>query len=111
MMKASLVMFYLEIFPAKKVHKIAYIILGWIIINSLVLFFLTIFNCWPAKAFWDRDIKGRCMDINALAFVHSGTAIAQDMVLLVFPLICIRELKMEWARKIAVGVMFSIGTL
>ncbi|KAK7180494.1 hypothetical protein DPSP01_009970 [Paraphaeosphaeria sporulosa] len=110
MMKASLIMFYLEIFPLKRVRIIAYIILGWIVINSLILFFLTIFNCRPVNAFWDRDIKGQCMNINALAFANSGTAIAQDIVLLIFPLVCIRQLKMQRARKFAVGLMFSIGT-
>lgn len=111
LIKASLAMFYLEIFPQRKPRVIAYIILGWIIVNSLILFFLTIFNCRPVNSFWNRNIKGQCMNINALAYSISGSAIAQDVVLLIFPLVCIRDLKMKRARKLAVGLMFSIGTL
>ena len=111
MMKASLVMFYIEIFPKRTVRITAYIILGCIIVTSLLSFFLTIFNCRPVNAFWNRDIKGQCININALAFANSALAIAQDIVLLVFPLTCIRQLKMERARKFAVGLMFGIGTL
>lgn len=94
MMKASLVMFYVEIFPQKPSRMIAYIILGWIIVNSLTLRFLIIFNCRPVNAFWDRDIKGQCIDISVLAYVNAGSAIAQDISLLVFPLACIRQLNL-----------------
>lgn len=110
MIKSSLVLFYLEIFPSRKDRIVAYIILAWIIVTSLVIFFLTVFSCAPVNAFWDRDVKGQCMDITALAFVNSGFAIAQDVALLVYPLFCIRQLKMELYRKVAVALMFAIGT-
>lgn len=111
MIKSSLVLFYLEIFPSRKDRIVAYIILAWIVMTSLVIFFLTIFSCSPINAFWDRDVKGHCMDITVLVFANSGSSIAQDLVLLVYPLFCIRGLKMEFHRKVAVALMFAIGTL
>ncbi|KAJ4288928.1 hypothetical protein N0V90_011269 [Kalmusia sp. IMI 367209] len=111
LIKASLVLFYLEIFPSPRVRIVGHMILGWIVVNSLIIFLLTVFNCRPVNAFWDRDLKGKCIDINALAYANSGSAITQDIVLLIFPLTCIRQLKMERHRKVAVGLMFAIGTL
>ena len=111
MLKCSLVFFYLDIFPTRRVRVWGYLVLGLIIVNTLVIFFLTIFTCSPVNAFWDRNVKGRCMDVNALAFANSGSSIAQDAILFVFPLFCIRKLKMEPVRKLAVALMFAIGSL
>ena len=111
MLKCSLVLFYLDIFPTRRVRVMGYLVLGLIIVNTLVILFLTIFNCWPVNAFWDRDLKGRCLDINAIAFANSASSIAHDVILFIFPMFCIRNLKMESYRKLAVGLMFAIGTL
>ncbi|KAF1960294.1 hypothetical protein CC80DRAFT_383297, partial [Byssothecium circinans] len=110
--KISLIIFYLEIFSTKRARLASYTLLGYISITSSTLLFLSIFNCTPVRAFWDRDVKhARCLDINAIAYVNSGSAIAQDVVLLVLPLLCISKLDIKRARKVAVGVMFGIGTL
>lgn len=111
LVKISLVLLYLDIFPTSKARLVAYILLTWITVNSLINFFVTLFNCRPVNAFWDRDVKGKCIDINAFGYAASATAIAQDIALLIYPLVCIRQLQMQRHRKIAVGVMFSIGTL
>jgi hypothetical protein len=110
LIKVSLVFFYLEIFRTRQFRLSAYAVLIYIIVNSLVIFFLTIFSCTPLPAFWNRDIKGKCLDVQALAYANSASAIVQDIVLLILPLCFIRHLQMKRYRKIAVGVMFSIGT-
>lgn len=112
LIKVSLIMFYLQIFDQSRNFRIAaYSILTFIIINNLIIFFLTIFSCKPVDFFWDRDLKGTCLDINALAYANSASAIIQDIVLLILPLAMISNLNMKRYRKIAVGLMFSIGTL
>jgi hypothetical protein len=111
LIKVSLCMFYLEVFPLPRLRIVCYIITGWIITNTVVIFLLTIFSCLPVASFWNKDIKGKCLDINALAYANSACAIAQDIVLVIFPLACIRNLNMKRYRKFAVGFMFSIGTL
>jgi hypothetical protein len=104
-------MFYLQIFPTPRIRIVCYVIMGWIIVNTLIIFLLTIFSCTPIQAFWNRDVGGKCMDINALAYANSACAIAQDVVLVLFPLCCIRKLNMKRYRKFAVGFMFCVGTL
>ncbi|KAJ4358413.1 uncharacterized protein N0V89_002995 [Didymosphaeria variabile] len=110
--KISLTLFYHEVFPTQGAQRGCFVLLGWIAINTLILIFLTIFNCNPVNAFWDRDIKhAKCLSINAIAYANSASTIAQDVALLIFPLVCIWTLNMKRWRKMAVGFMFAIGTL
>jgi hypothetical protein len=81
------------------------------IVNSLVIFFIAIFACNPVSSFWNRDIKGQCIDIQAAAYANSASALLQDVVLLILPLVFISNLQMKRYRKVAVGFMFCIGTL
>ena len=110
--KISLTLLYKEVFTSPGARLGSLVLLGWIAINTLILIFLTIFNCSPVSAFWDRDIKhAKCFDINIIAYSNSASAIAQDVALLIFPLACIRTLNMKRWRKMLVGFMFAIGTL
>lgn len=104
-------MFYIEVFPFQRTRIACYIILACIVINTIIIFFLTVFSCAPVAYFWDRDLRGKCLNTTALAFANSGTAIVLDLVLLILPLSSIRNLNMKRYRKYAVGLMFCIGTL
>lgn len=110
LIKVSLILFYLEIFNTSRFRITAFIILGYIAISSLVICLLTIFSCTPVRAFWNRDVKGKCLNVQALAYANSASAIIQDIILLILPLVFIRNLQMKRYKKVAVGFMFSIGT-
>lgn len=109
MIKISLVLFYLEIFKTRNFQITAYVFLGYLVVNSSVIFGIATFACSPVYSFWNRDIKGRCIDIQGAAYANSASAIVQDIILLILPLVFIRNLQMKRYRKIAVGLMFVIG--
>ncbi|KAJ8112826.1 hypothetical protein OPT61_g4902 [Boeremia exigua] len=109
MIKVSLVLFYLEIFDFPRFKMIAYIFMAYIIMNSFAMLFVAIFPCRPVHSFWNRDIRGKCIDIQATAYANSGSALVQDLILLILPLSFIRNLQMQRSRKIAVGFMLCIG--
>jgi hypothetical protein len=110
LIKISLVLFYLQIFNSPGFKISAYCVLVFVTINSLIIFFITIFICTPVSFFWNRDIKGKCMDLQALAYASSASAIVQDFILLILPLVFIRNVKMKKYRKIGAAFMFSIGS-
>jgi hypothetical protein len=111
MIKVSLVLFYLQIFPSPRFRKIAYTVLAFIVINSVIIFLVATLPCLPLAAFWDRDIKGaKCLNIQAAAYAISACALVQDIILLILPLAFLRNLQMKRYRKIAVGLMFTVGT-
>ncbi|KAF1912845.1 hypothetical protein BDU57DRAFT_589671 [Ampelomyces quisqualis] len=76
----------------------------------LVIFRLKIFSCMPLSALWNRNQPGKCLNIQALAKVNCASVIIQDVMLLVLQLVFIRSLQIKRYCKIAVGLMFSIGT-
>lgn len=112
LLKVSLVLFYLEIFVViPRFKTFAYLTLAFILINSVVVLFVTIFACRPISLFWNRDIKnGTCINVQALAYTISGSALVQDIMLLVLPLCFICKLQIKRHRKIAISLMFAVGT-
>lgn len=110
LIKVSLILFYLEIFKTRRFTLTAYVVLGYIVINTAIIFVMTICTCTPIAYFWNRDIKGKCMNLQGLAYANSASAILQDLILLILPLVFIKNLQMKKYRKLSVGLMFAIGT-
>ncbi|EUC39482.1 hypothetical protein COCMIDRAFT_65711, partial [Bipolaris oryzae ATCC 44560] len=111
LIKIALVVFYLEIFDSRRFKITAYIVIVYLVVTSLISFFITIFVCKPISYYWNRDIEGTCMDPQVIAYGCSVCAIVQDVVLLILPLVFIRDLKIQRRRKIGAVVMFSVGSL
>jgi hypothetical protein len=111
LIKISLVIFYLDIFDSPRFRITAYIVLVYIVTTSIVSFLITIFVCRPVSFYWNRDIEGKCMDPQVIAYACSACAIVQDLILLILPLAFIRNLQMMRHRKIGAILMFSIGSL
>lgn len=106
-----MIAFYLQVFHDRRFRIVCWIVLGYIILSSVIIQFLTIFSCNPIHSFWDRDIKGTCLDIGAIGFANSANAILQDLIILVMPMPSLYKLQMKKWRKIAVGFMFAVGAL
>ncbi|KAF2730968.1 hypothetical protein EJ04DRAFT_579458 [Polyplosphaeria fusca] len=109
LIKVSIVLLYLQIFPSRKFKFVATLILVLVVVSTIIVCLLTIFACTPIRSFWDRTVEGRCIDITALAYANSGAAIVQDLTILVMPLPMVWALNIERHRKIAMGFMFSVG--
>ncbi|UPX18617.1 uncharacterized protein EKO05_0008911 [Ascochyta rabiei] len=111
LVKVSLIAFYLQVFLDRRFRVFCYVFLGYIVISTLVIQFLTIFACTPVQSFWDRDIKGKCLDVGAIGFANSANAILQDLIILVMPMPSLFRLHMNNWRKLAVTFMFAVGAL
>jgi hypothetical protein len=109
--KVSLVVFYLQVFRERRFRIVCYFVLGYIALSTLIIQFLTIFSCTPIQSFWNRDIKGKCLDVGAIGFANSANAILQDLIILVLPMRSVFKLKMKTWRKVAVALMFAVGAL
>ncbi|KAF2650777.1 hypothetical protein K491DRAFT_608145 [Lophiostoma macrostomum CBS 122681] len=110
LIKVSLILFYLQIFMAHKMRTACYASLVFIVTSTLGLVLATVMACIPIQAFWNRDLTGKCLDINALAYSTSGIALAQDLIILILPMPCVWKLNIGKYKKLAVGLMFAIGT-
>ncbi|PVI03421.1 hypothetical protein DM02DRAFT_485897, partial [Periconia macrospinosa] len=110
MLKTTLILFYLEFFTFSRFRFIAYGVTAYIFVNTAIIIFLAGFICRPLQMFWNRGIKtGKCMDIPTVGNVVSGSAIAQDIILLILPLAFLHRLHMPLSRKIGLTVIFCVG--
>ncbi|OSS45096.1 hypothetical protein B5807_09398 [Epicoccum nigrum] len=109
LVKASLIAFYLQIFQERRFRIVCWAVLGFIAVSTIIIQFLTIFACTPVQSFWDRDIKGKCLDVGAIGFANSALAITQDLIILIMPMPSLFRLQLKFWRKIAVALMFAVG--
>ncbi|PWI69413.1 hypothetical protein PCL_01060 [Purpureocillium lilacinum] len=111
-LKLSFLFFYRRIFPGTTIR---WLLWGTIAFNTLVgaVFTLVcIFQCRPIKYFWeqwDQEHRGKCLNINAIGWSSAAISIALDVWMLALPLWQIRTLRLDWKKKIGVGLMFGTG--
>ncbi|KAI9850261.1 MAG: hypothetical protein M1838_005944 [Thelocarpon superellum] len=67
-------------------------------------------SCFPAVAFWDLSIQGRCVDMTALYYAASGINIATDLVILFLPMPIIWRLNVAQRQKNVLCTMFLLGS-
>ncbi|KAJ5219368.1 uncharacterized protein N7498_001467 [Penicillium cinerascens] len=66
----------------------------------------------PPRYFWPRDIDGHCPDDQeAFTVVIGSLALAEDVILLIIPIIVVWQLKLVRAEKIRITILFSFGRL
>ncbi|KAH7353624.1 integral membrane protein [Plectosphaerella cucumerina] len=109
--KASIIWMYIHIFRTSKTFRNwSHGVLALLALSTLIITPLTIFSCRPLRFFWNKDIRGgTCLDVNALAYAHSGMAIVFDVIIITMPIGMLWRLNMALRRKLLIGVMFAIG--
>ncbi len=113
--RASIILFYLRVFPTKTDSRIGRILMGTMIANvlyNLSFFIAVIFQCNPIDHFWkawEGEGDGYCGNVNALAWVAAITGIIFDIWLLALPFPQLLALNLHWKKKAMGGLMFSVG--
>jgi hypothetical protein len=112
--KISILLFYLRIFPSRKIKLAVYVLialnLGYLI--SFVL--VSIWQCRPislAWTRWDGEHAGSCNNINLQGWTSAAFNIVLDVCTLALPLPELYALKMSARKKLQVLSMFSVGFL
>ncbi|KAG5977817.1 hypothetical protein E4U55_006536 [Claviceps digitariae] len=112
--KLSLSLFYLAIFPGKTIRRL---LMATCILNVLYgVAFVTagIFACTPVSRYWtqyvEKDSVGYCIDLNLFAWLHGAFNVVLDVWMIALPLSQVKGLEMHWKKKFGVVVMFLMGT-
>ena len=72
--------------------------------------FAGIFQCTPVAFFWDESIAGgKCIDKFALYFAHAGVNIITDFMILLFPILILKDLIMPRTQKIILIGIIALG--
>ncbi|KAI9054826.1 hypothetical protein LZ554_001971 [Drepanopeziza brunnea f. sp. 'monogermtubi'] len=113
LLKATLLFFYLRIFPGPVIQKLMWGTIIFNFVNGLVFVLLAIFPCKPISYYWTRwdgEHEGKCMNLNVLGWSNAVVSILLDFWMLALPLSQLSSLKMHWKKKLGVAVMFVVGT-
>ncbi|KAL5313541.1 hypothetical protein ACEPPN_017961 [Leptodophora sp. 'Broadleaf-Isolate-01'] len=112
LVKISILTFYLRIFQLQIPFRIAvYTTIVFIVLGSASISFSTIFQCRPIAYFWDKDLHGKCLDVNALAYANSGLSIVQDFLIIGLPIRVVWNMNLDRKKKWSVAFMFALGGL
>ncbi|KAG6035059.1 hypothetical protein E4U41_006266 [Claviceps citrina] len=114
LIKLSLSLFYLPIFPGTTIHRL---LMANCILNAglgVIFVLIAIFSCTPVSRYWtqylDNNSTGYCIDLNLIAWLHSSFNIVLDVLMIALPLSQIKGLNMHWKKKVGVVLMFLMGT-
>ncbi|KAK1574201.1 CFEM domain-containing protein [Colletotrichum navitas] len=112
LIKGSIILLYLRIFPDTKIRKVLW---GTLAFNGalwIVYVVPAIFICKPISFFWNGwsgEMEGQCIRMHAASVSHSALQLTFDVVLLVILATQIWGLNMSPKKKIAVLLVFSTG--
>ncbi|EFQ25243.1 uncharacterized protein GLRG_00387 [Colletotrichum graminicola M1.001] len=111
--KASILFFYLRIFPDEKFRRILW---GTQLFNLLLGISFTavvLGGCRPLNFFWNGwwagKMEEKCINMNAFSICNGAFNLALDVWMLMLPASQIYNLRMEWKKKAGVILMFSVG--
>lgn len=114
LIRASIILFYVRVFPpspTSKLHSILRWTMVFNVLYNLGFFFAVVFQCNPVNMYWTGwDGPKQCGDANLLAWLAATTGIAFDVWLLVIPFPQLLALNLHWKKKLMGGLMFSVGT-
>ncbi|KAK5634283.1 hypothetical protein RRF57_009997 [Xylaria bambusicola] len=110
--KTSFLLFYLRVFPSEKFRRVCYITMGVVIASGIAFTLTGIFYCTPISYIWTGwtgQTEGHCVNLNAFAWSHAVTSIAQDLWIIALPIPSLLKLQLGRRRKVHLILMFSVG--
>ncbi|KAI3555603.1 integral membrane protein [Colletotrichum abscissum] len=110
--KASILFFFLKIFPNRGFRRILWLmqILNMLVVLSYVV--LCFAQCQPFSHFWngwDGAHEGHCVDLNRIGLSHVSLNITLDIIMLILPITQIYKLQLNRKKKVGVMAMFLVG--
>ena len=108
--KMSVVLFYVRIFGSVKLYRIAFWLVGSLVVGWYVAFnFVALFVCVPVQKSWEPDLKGHCVS-GPGAFVGTAASnIAIDGFILILPMPMLWRLHMDVRERLALIGLFAAG--
>ncbi|EER28470.1 hypothetical protein CPC735_063430 [Coccidioides posadasii C735 delta SOWgp] len=108
--KVAILLLYLRLFSVQKVFRwLCYALIALTVLSGIAYTPLTIWQCSPVQAFWDRSIPHQCIGNQHWRLSYSVINIGTDFLILFLPIQRIFCLQLERRDKIALIFIFSLG--
>ncbi|EKG22483.1 hypothetical protein MPH_00218 [Macrophomina phaseolina MS6] len=109
--KISICLFYLDIFADPLNRLLTKIAFAFIILYTVPLELVAMFQCNPVSAFWDPNIEARCLDMYAHFIVSATCNMLVDAFLVILVIPNILPLQIPKRQKIILLFVVSLGWL
>lgn len=109
--KVSILTLFWRIFTARWFRIAVWVCVTFLVSHGLLFLLLVTLQCIPVSAVWDRAISAKCLNITAIGWAGAIFSILEDIVILVLPIPEVLKLQLTLKKKIAVCLMFGIGSL
>ena len=85
--------------------------MAFMIGHGTIFVFVIVFQCTPVAAVWDRELQGKCLNVNAIGYAGAVMAVVEDLVLMVLPIPELLKLQISGRKRLSVGIMFCVASL
>ena len=113
LIKVSICLQFISIFTPERNAKF-WSILSYILVNMVyytIAMFVTMFQCDPPAKLWNPFLPGYCLRYQNWILASGVVNMVSDLLMLLFPIICIWNLHMSRKQKWGVSAIFLVGTL
>ncbi len=110
LVRISLLMFLLQTFPNRRFQLVVKVLAVYTCLHTVAFFFAVIFQCDPVPFAWDKELRGKCLNLTALTYAAAVLSGILDCVTLLLPLNELRKLHLTMDKKLGVVIMFIIGS-
>ncbi|EWC44394.1 hypothetical protein DRE_01220 [Drechslerella stenobrocha 248] len=112
LVKCSIVIFYIRVFPGNRFRRILYGLAFILVASFLLTLFIVIFHCSPRAASWDWTITdAKCLNLIAFLQTMAGVNVVTDVILAVAPIPMIWNLNMSKRERLAVASLVALASL
>jgi hypothetical protein len=109
--KFSILLLYMRIFPTPRFRIMVQIAIGWMTCHTLIYIFAVAFQCVPVAAMWDTEIVGKCLNVQDLTVSGAAMSIFEDLAIMILPVYELNSLNLNVRKRMALIVMFALGSL
>lgn len=109
--KLAILSLYFKIFTQKTHRLICYTIAGILLASAFANIIAGALECVPIAKFWDKSLKGHCINANAYFRWASLPNIITDIAMLALPLPVIWRLQTSRNVKIGLTITFITGSM
>lgn len=108
--KLSILFFYLRVFELQaKLRYVIYALFAYCTIYYGIAFFAIVSLCNIRNRAWDITVTMNCFAYGPLTFVIGGMDLVADAIVLAFPVPMVLRLRISWAQRIYLLVVFLFG--
>ncbi|KAF9895105.1 hypothetical protein FE257_000007 [Aspergillus nanangensis] len=114
MIKSSMLLLYLRLFPNQALRIAVQITLAITVAWGIASLFAQVFSCSPIRYYWqswDGQHKGKCISHNALLLANAVINIVLDVVVIGLPMPTLMKLRMSLGKRIGMCMMFAVGII